>query len=638
MNTVFVLEQLRGLAAIDSKLNFIRSVVEKYGFDESTAAQILAECDIIEERMNDDRLKMAVVGEFSSGKSSFINALLREELLETDVLQGTTVLSSMIYYSDNREITVIGNGSERTVYENADEFRERIRQLNRDTDEKSEIRRIEIGLPSEFLKRGICIIDTPGTNSVNAWHDEVTRRVIHDRADGCIVLTNAITPMPMSLCGFVEENLSDILRSCIFIATKIDLIKSSDRSRVMDFIAQKVTAEFELADPLVLPYSSLDVLNGGNDELLSRETEDKILKALTANKIEIQQRGVLSLTQRIMSVLLENMQELSEETERRRIALEQAATVDLDDFVGGEIGKKRAEYDELFAEISKSYQTKIDEICEREEKALDDELAALTTGSNIVVFFKKLPDRLNEIGNKVLAELGSSENSPPTALEDTELVATELAAEFEDDFAAQYPALTLLAKKQKTPEIQFKVAESWNTDFTANESLRKNVIADEDKDTKKFAAGMGGCVAAGAAIGGVIPGIGMMLGMMGGVIVGAIAATRASDSPKRAKKLREKTAGDYAAVKSRFFEELKGDLTNALKKRSIACRKAIANTAHEYRDFYKDTVRELSEQNNAERLAAERRIKEIDEDVRRLRTFSEETENIFNLLGKENRQ
>ena len=180
METEFVLEQLRGLAAVEPKLEFIRAAAEKYELPEESAARILAECDLIETRINDKRLKMAVIGEFSSGKSSFINSLLREELLETDVLQGTTVLSVMIYYSDAREITVIENGiRERTVYESAERFRERVRGLNRGVDDNSPISRAEIGLPSEFLKRGICIIDTPGTQSVNAWHDEMTRRIIH---------------------------------------------------------------------------------------------------------------------------------------------------------------------------------------------------------------------------------------------------------------------------------------------------------------------------------------------------------------------------------------------------------------------------------------------------------------------------
>lgn len=640
MEIKFVLNQLRGLAAVDNKLKFIRSAAEKYELPEEAAARILAECDLIETRMNDDRLKMAVVGEFSSGKSSFINALLREELLETDVLQGTTVLSVMIYYSDAREITVIENGIRgRTVYENADEFRGRVRQLNRDTGEGSKTMHVEIGLPSEFLKRGICIIDTPGTNSVNVWHDEAARRAIHERADGCLVLTSAVAPLPMSLCGFVEENLSDILPSCIFIATKIDLTENGERRRLMDFIVQKAEADFELSDPLVLPYSSLDVLNGGDDAELSRATEDKILEALSENKFAIQQRGVLSLMRQIMEVLLENMQSLSEETERRHSALEQAATVDLDEFVSGEIAAKRAEYDKRFADISRSYCVKLDELCDTAEHGLDNELNSLQKGEEIVSFFKKLPEKLKAVGDTVLAGLGSENGSAPTAFGDVEKMCAKLISKFESYLTTQYPTLTLLADKgENKPKVQFKVAESWNTDLTANESLKNYVTADDEKDERASLAGCGGCAAAGAVIGSIIPGLGTVLGGGLGFVVGAIAMSKRSESPKRAKKLREKTAGDYAAIKARFFEELKSDLTNAMRKHSNVCRSAIADTAHEYLDFYKDTVRELTERNKAERLAAEQCIKELDEDVRRLRTFSEETENILKHLGKENGQ
>lgn len=636
MEIQFVLDQLRGLAAVDNKLKFIRSAAEKYELPEEAAARILAECDLIETRMNDDRLKMAVVGEFSSGKSSFINALLREELLETDVLQGTTVLSVMIYYSDIREIIVIKSSkNERTVYENADEFRERIRQLNRDTDENTETRRLEIGLPSEFLKRGICIIDTPGTNSVNVWHDEAARRAIHEQADGCIVLTSAVTPMPMSLCRFVEDNLSDMLPGCVFIVTKYDLVKENERERLIGFVSKKVVSEFELADPLVLPYSSPDVLNGGADKALSHASEERILDALSANKFAIQQRRVLSLTQQTMSVLLENMQELSNETERKRAALEQAAEVDLDMFVNGEISAKQTEYDKRFVDISRSYCVKLDELCDTAEHGLDNELNSLQKGEEIVSFFKKLPEKLKAVGDTVLAGLGSENGSAPTAFGDVEKMCAKLISKFESDLTAQYPTLTLLADKgENKPKVQFKVAESWNTDLTANESLKNYVTADDEKDERASLAGCGGCAAAGAVIGSIIPGLGTVLGGGLGFVVGAIAMSKRSESPKRAKKLREKTAGDYAAIKSRFFEELKIDLTGAMRKHSNACRAKISETAGEYLTFYKDTVRGLTERSRTERLAVERRIAEVNGDVQKMRTFIEETENILRYLAK----
>lgn len=259
--------------------------------------------------------------------------------------------------------------------------------------------------------------------------------------------------------------------------------------------------------------------------------------------------------------------------------------------------------------------------------------------SSIVSFFKKLPEKLKAVGDTVLTGLGSENGSAPTAFGDVEKMCAKLISKFESDLTTQYPTLTLLADKgENKPKVQFKVAESWNTDLTANESLKNYVTADDEKDERASLAGCGGCAAAGAVIGSIIPGLGTVLGGGLGFVVGAIAMSKRSESPKRAKKLREKTAGDYAAIKFRFFEELKIDLTNAMRKHSNACRSAIADTAHEYLDFYKDVVRELTERNKAERLAAEQCIKEIDEDVRRLRTFSEETENILKHLGKENRQ
>lgn len=637
MENSFAVQQLMELAAPESKLKFIRRAAEKYDFPEGTAARILRECDLIAARMNDTRLKIAVVGEFSSGKSSFINALLREELLETDVLQGTTVLSAMIYYSGVREITVFGKDGcgEHEVYENADAFRERIRQLNRDTDENSDISRAEIGLPSELLKRGICIIDTPGTNSVNVWHDETTRRIIREQADGCIVLTGAVAPMPASLCGFIGENLCDMLSECVFIVTKYDLVKENERQRLMDFISQKIETEFELTDPLALPYSSLDILNGGVCAEISHLSEEKIIETLSAHKFAIQRHRILSLIRQTLGVLSENMRCVSEAMEHRRDALEQASAVDLDEFVSGELSVRSAEFDERFTEISRDFEGKLAALCTQEASALNNKLNSLNTGDEIVKFYKGLSAELEGVGTRVLVAVGAEGGSAPTVFGDVEKMCGELISKFESDLTVQYPTLTLLANEdKKCGEVKFKTAGSWNTNFTANASLTKNVLADEKKDGIAVVAGWGSFAAAGAAVGSIIPGIGTAAGLIGGIVVGIFAAGKISDSPKRAKKLREKTAADYAAVKQRFFQELKSDLTGELKKYGSACRAKISVTAGEYLRFYKDAVREITERDREERRLTEQHIEELNADIRKLRTFIDETEEILRYPAK----
>src|SRR6266568_1612772 len=78
----------------------------------------------------DDIFLLVMVGEFNSGKSSFINALLREHVVEEGVIPTT------------REITVIRYGEKRGHHPREDGG-------------------LEINYPADFL-RDISIVDTPG--------------------------------------------------------------------------------------------------------------------------------------------------------------------------------------------------------------------------------------------------------------------------------------------------------------------------------------------------------------------------------------------------------------------------------------------------------------------------------------------
>ncbi|MGF1487436.1 MAG: dynamin family protein [Prochloraceae cyanobacterium] len=87
-----------------------------------------------------------VVGEVKSGKSSFINALIEADVCQTDLKPCTDRIQE-IYYAEQ-------------------EFKQEIdREL------------IEIGKPIEILK-DICIVDTPGTNSIINNHQVLTEKFI----------------------------------------------------------------------------------------------------------------------------------------------------------------------------------------------------------------------------------------------------------------------------------------------------------------------------------------------------------------------------------------------------------------------------------------------------------------------------
>src|SRR5215216_965020 len=86
---------------------------------------------------------LVVVGEFNSGKSAFINALLGAEISEEGVTPTTD------------RITVLRHSAEP------------VRQERRD-------RVLEKGYPNAFLHE-IAIVDTPGTNAIIRHHEELSR-------------------------------------------------------------------------------------------------------------------------------------------------------------------------------------------------------------------------------------------------------------------------------------------------------------------------------------------------------------------------------------------------------------------------------------------------------------------------------
>ncbi|HST06005.1 MAG TPA: dynamin family protein [Chloroflexia bacterium] len=148
---------------------------------------------------------LVIVGEFNSGKSTFINALLGAEVLPEGVTP-TTATINLLRYGD----TV-------TEHQSADFVTDRT-------------------YPAEFL-REISIVDTPGTNAIIRRHEELTRTFV-PRSDMVLFITSADRPFTESERAFMET-IKDWGKKIVLILNKIDLLASEeDLQRVMHFIAE----------------------------------------------------------------------------------------------------------------------------------------------------------------------------------------------------------------------------------------------------------------------------------------------------------------------------------------------------------------------------------------------------------------
>src|ERR1700728_1719917 len=91
---------------LNEHIEFVRRTFVDHQLDEEQNASIFDIMERIQERMADPRFCLGIVGEFSSGKSTLINALIRDNLLRTDILQGITSAATTLSYGDKLAVNI----------------------------------------------------------------------------------------------------------------------------------------------------------------------------------------------------------------------------------------------------------------------------------------------------------------------------------------------------------------------------------------------------------------------------------------------------------------------------------------------------------------------------------------------------
>ena len=160
-------------------------------------------------RRLDELFLLVVVGEFNSGKSTFINALVGQRLLD----EGATPTT--------RRIHVLKYGPEvsHTVLDASVDV---------------------ITAPAEMLRQ-IHIVDTPGTNAIFRDHEALTVDFV-PRADFVLFVTSADRPFTETERGFMEL-IREWGKKIVVIINKADILETAaDRDSVEQFVRRGATA------------------------------------------------------------------------------------------------------------------------------------------------------------------------------------------------------------------------------------------------------------------------------------------------------------------------------------------------------------------------------------------------------------
>lgn len=618
----FRTQQIIQLADIDGHIRFIQALMGKYSFPSEQKAQLQTELKKIQDRQNEKALNMAVIGEFSSGKSSFINALLRENLLEADAIQGTTVASTLIGYSPERMFCTYGRGGKgkqtRSV-ENAAALAKLLAAYTSGNRKDENAQHLEVGYPSDFLQQGIRIIDTPGTNSLEQWHEDVTKEAIREQADACIILTSAEKPFPESFCRFLEDNLEDVLQTCVFVVTKIDLVPPKQQARQLEYIRKVLKEKLSVHDPLVLPYSALPVINGTGTEYIegNRETEERILKFLQEQRIRIQLQRCMALSENAMGRLKESMEQISSQQEQRHLQLMQAVTTDLQGFVMRKKSEISLSYQENTNEKLKAIGENVDVWIRDKKREVYEAFQKPATESGIRDFLQtKLNPLLEEKKSEILKNAGISAESSSKYLSEIQSIAEGHCRRFEADFKREYRQLELLAHDLvQEVDKSVRLDDSLMTNIQANIAIRQKVEANVKQSNRGFMGYAGAGAAAGAAIGSVVPIIGTTAGAVIGAVAGFMRFSKKSDDSSRGTAFRNQIAGDVNAVVEQYFRSLKDSVLQFFYQNAANCWMQVERVMDQYLTQYTGIVHEMRKRDQHAQEEAALKIRAIQGDI-----------------------
>jgi small GTP-binding protein len=271
---------------------------------------VAAVADLAAERTRP--LRLAIIGEFNAGKSTFINALIGADVAPTGVLPTTATLHHLRWAPDPiaRISFLPGSGPERIVP--LGDLRTTLKSLD-----AASVGRVEILMPLSFLVR-VEILDTPGFNAPDAEHTRVAFSAFEE-ADVAIWLVDATQAVKQSERAVLEEVQRAKLPVQILI-NKADRLGADDLARVTKLVADALAEAHlgSLAPPL--PLSAKRALAGklGDAAFLSGSGWDAVEALLeeqiVARHAELKERA---LRRRAEWVVARLAAKASSEAERR---------------------------------------------------------------------------------------------------------------------------------------------------------------------------------------------------------------------------------------------------------------------------------------------------------------------------------
>lgn len=266
--------------------------------------------DTLIKLVKEQELLVPVVGGFSAGKSTAINAFLGEDILSVAITP-ETALATELRYTD-------GQAYAQGIKENG-----QIEELSLDEFVKLKERAEDFAYAKVFLNNEklksiepLILVDMPGFDAPVEAHNKAIMEYLARGAYFVILESASSGTLAMSIKRHIE-NLQTLGRSFSFALTKCDLKPKSELDEIKTSIADELKDSFDYDKSVFL----LD-LKGGLDKVIKDTNSEQIFENLYKDELKFDFKDTKSSLQTKISALKANKNEALEAVKELEKAVE----------------------------------------------------------------------------------------------------------------------------------------------------------------------------------------------------------------------------------------------------------------------------------------------------------------------------
>lgn len=615
-------------------LSFLDKLVEEPQFIPLQQKALYREAiNKINRRLEDSNLYLVVVGEFSSGKSTFINACLEQAVLQVDILQGTTRVITKIAYGEEYAVEIFYHSGQveriiltpswwrKLFFSDNKVHAWKIERLNQCLKEQASkvnvevlVAEIVVRVPNLHLKNGLVLVDTPGINSHTSSHEVIAKRAITEIGDVCIVLSNAEQVASQTLLNYMDSLIKEQIENCWFIITKADeLVEIEEIPQLVRFFQKRIQTHFgksinlEQIDYCASIYAlhrkqNSDLLDPSNVDWYQKfcVTRNKLWNSLIERRIILQTTKLIELLKKIYADLTLHIEVYQKGCIERQQALERERIPNLRQYVSDEKEKCCRAVGKLYNSMP------IQSLIARSQNTLilgiEQSIEQMESLEEIKGF---LENNIKPIVNNEMSQLQKSISNEFAA---ASKASKNIFSEFENRFFDNYRKISRIQEsKNKLSDKTY----SWQHDLSQIDMSTQ--IQEIDDLNFGMLIAMGGGAGTGAVLGSLIaPGIGTVIG---GLIGGFLASVFGPSLDEHKLKVKASLRTVIQVAYSKFSNSV----DEATQKSMNITASILTARIESYYSKYEELVTAMLRQHEAEKAGLKKMKEQTSEFIEQIK-------------------